>query len=207
MDTTSRFWDRTAPKYARMPIADEAAYQRKLEITRGYFRPDMELLELGCGTGSTAVTHAPHVRHITAIDFSRALLDIAEERARAAGVENITFLEADINAYGAPDERYDMVLAMSVLHLMKHPEEAIGRVHGMLKPGGYFVSSTACLGDTTLRLMKYIAPIGKALGKLPQLTVFTDSKLVSMVERQGFAIRHHWQPGRMAAVFIVAQKA
>lgn len=203
---TIRFWDRTAQKYARRPIADEAAYQTKLEVTRGYFRPDMELLEFGCGTGSTAITHAPHVRHITAIDFSRPMLEIAEQRAKAAQVANVTFLQADIDTYSAPDSSYDMVLAMSLLHLLKEPEQAIGRIHRMLKPGGYFVSSTACIGDTALKFFKFIAPLGKAIGLLPQLAVFADSELVAMLERQGFAIRHHWQPDKYAAVFIVAQK-
>lgn len=44
-----------AKRYARQPIADEAAYRRKLEVTRTYFRPDMHVLEFGCGTGSTAL--------------------------------------------------------------------------------------------------------------------------------------------------------
>jgi ubiquinone/menaquinone biosynthesis C-methylase UbiE len=206
MDTTSRFWDRTAPKYARMPIADETAYQTKLKITRDYFRPDMELLELGCGTGSTAITHAPYIRHITAIDFSRSMLDIAQERAKAARVENVTFMQADINTYSAPDSSYDMILAMSLLHLLRYPDRAIGHIHKMLKPDGYFVSSTACLGDT-MKFIKFIAPLGKSFGLLPQLTVFANSELVAMLEKQGFAIKNHWQPDKSAAVFIVAQKS
>src|SRR5215217_1657238 len=59
-----RFWDNLAERYARQPIADEAAYQTKLDITRSYLHPDMAVLEFGCGTGSTALQHAPHVRHI-----------------------------------------------------------------------------------------------------------------------------------------------
>ena len=55
----SRFWDRVAEGYAKKPVADEAAYQKKLQVTRDYFRPDMEVLEFGCGTGSTAIAHAP----------------------------------------------------------------------------------------------------------------------------------------------------
>lgn len=55
------FWDRIADRCARKPVADEAAYQRKLEVTRGYLRPDMEVFEFGCGTGTTALHHAPFV--------------------------------------------------------------------------------------------------------------------------------------------------
>ena len=84
----SRFWDRIAKKYARTPVADEAAYQKKLDITHGYFRPDMRVLEFGCGTGSTAIAHAPFVKHIHAIDISkddiaRISLDVVREPYRA----------------------------------------------------------------------------------------------------------------------------
>ncbi len=58
------FWDRIAERYAKQPIADEAAYQKKLQVTRDYFRPDMAVLEFGCGTGSTAIAHAPYVKHV-----------------------------------------------------------------------------------------------------------------------------------------------
>ena len=70
MSQTSKFWDKIAEKYAKRPIADEAAYQRKLAVTRDYFRPDMEVLEFGCGTGTTAINHAPYVKHIRATDIS-----------------------------------------------------------------------------------------------------------------------------------------
>jgi cyclopropane fatty-acyl-phospholipid synthase-like methyltransferase len=44
----------------------------------------MELLEFGCGTGGTAIIHAPHVKHIRAIDISPRMIEIAKSRAEAA---------------------------------------------------------------------------------------------------------------------------
>ncbi len=70
MSGENRFWDKRAAKYAQHPVADQAAYEKKLEITRTHFRPDSEVLETGCGTGSTALAHAPYVKHILATDFS-----------------------------------------------------------------------------------------------------------------------------------------
>ena len=45
------FWYFMAKRYSRQPIADEKAYQKKLEVTRGYFKPHMEVMEFGSGTG------------------------------------------------------------------------------------------------------------------------------------------------------------
>ena len=77
MAEQTKFWDKIADRYAKQPIADEAAYQKKLQVTRDYFRSDMEVLEIGCGTGSTAILHAPYVKHIRAIDFSTNMLAMA----------------------------------------------------------------------------------------------------------------------------------
>ena len=43
----SDFWNKRADKYSQRAISDQATYQKKLEITRGYLRPDMDVLEIG----------------------------------------------------------------------------------------------------------------------------------------------------------------
>lgn len=205
MARASRFWDRIAGKYARQPVADEASYEYKLRVTQRYFRPDMEVLEFGCGTGSTAIVHAPHVRHIRAIDLSPQMIDIAKTKAKVAGVENVSFEVADIGSLDVADGTYDAVLALSILHLLADRDAVIRRVHRMLKPGGVFVSSTVCLGET-LPWFKFVAPLGRLTGRMPLVKVFKVSDLVRSLTRAGFGIDHQWQPGKGKAVFIVATK-
>ena len=166
MDESTKFWDKTARRYAKKPIADEAAYQKKLLITREYFRPDMKVLELGCGTGSTAIAHAPYVDHIQAIDISSMMIEIAQSKAKAKGVTNVNFERSTIDDYSVPNQTYDAVLGLSILHLLDNKEAVIARVHRMLKPGGVFVTSTICLGDT-MRFFKFIVPIGRFFGLMP----------------------------------------
>jgi len=206
MAPSAKFWDRIAERYARRPVADEASYRTKLQVTRSYFRPDMKVLEFGCGTGSTAIAHAPHVRHIQAIDVSSKMLAIARAKAAAAGVTNVTFEQAAIDDFDAPEGTYDAVLGLSILHLLEDKEAAIARVHAMLKPGGVFVTSTACLGDS-MKYLKLVAPVGRALGLMPLVRVFTAKDLEKSLTDAGFAIDHLWQPGKDKAVFIVAMKA
>jgi ubiquinone/menaquinone biosynthesis C-methylase UbiE len=202
----SRFWDRFAERYSRQPVADEESYQKKLEVTRGYFRPDMEVLEFGCGTGSTAITHAPHVKHILAIDVSQKMLTIARAKAEANSIKNVTFRQSDIDELSVPDQTYDVVLGLSILHLVNDKEAIISKVHKMLKPGGLFVTSTACLGDT-MKFFKLIAPVGRVLGLLPLVKVFTRTELEDSLTNAGFDIDYNWQPAKGKAVFIVAKKA
>ncbi len=206
MSTSTKFWDRIAERYSKQPIADEQAYQKKLAVTREYLRPEMQVLEFGCGTGSTAIAHAPYVKHIHASDISSKMIAIAKQKASAAGVENVTFEQASLDALDVADGTLDVVLGLSVLHLLDDKDAAIAKVYKMLRPGGVFVSSTACLGDSQ-NYFKLILPIGRVLGLLPMVRFFTTSALEESLESVGFEIDYRYQPGKGKAVFIVAKKA
>jgi len=206
MDKSAKFWDKIAEKYSRQPVADEAAYQKKLKKTQAYFRPDMEVLELGCGTGSTAIVHAPFVRHIRATDISPEMLRIGKAKADAQGLGNITFECASVDDLKIPERSLDMVMAHSILHLLEEKEVVIGRVFDMLKPGGLFVSSTACLGDV-MWFLKPVIPVMRLFGKAPRVVkFFTARQLLNGLAEAGFEIDYQWQPGKTGALFVVAKK-
>ncbi len=207
MGQATKFWDKMAERYSKKPVADEAAYEKKLQVTREYFQPDMEVLEIGCGTGSTAIAHAPHVKHIHAIDISSRMIEIAKTKAAANNVENVTFEHSAIDELSVPDQSLDAVLGLSILHLLENMEEAIAMAHIMLKPGGVFVTSTVCLGDT-MKFFKVIGPIGRFFGLMPFVKVMTKQELKNSLTNAGlFEIDYQWQTGKGKAVFIVAKKA
>ena len=206
MDQSVKFWDRIAERYSKQAIADEGAYQKKLQLTREYFRPDMEVLEFGCGTGSTAISHAPFVKHILAIDSSSKMIQIAQRKADAENTKNVTFKCSAIADFSVPDETLDAVLGLNILHLLDNKEVVIAKVHKMLKRGGIFVSSTACLADS-MKFFKWIAPTGTFLGLMPLIKVFSTKELLASLTDAGFEIDHQWQPGKNKGVFVVAKKA
>jgi ubiquinone/menaquinone biosynthesis C-methylase UbiE len=199
------FWNKTADRYSRRPVSDEAAYQKKLDKTREYFQPDMEVLEIGCGTGSTAIAHAPFVGHIRASDLSTRMIEIARDKAKAEGVDNVTFEASSVEGLDVPDASIDVVMAHNILHLLDNWEQAIADIHRMLKPGGVFVSSTACIGDMMLPL-RLIVPVGRFLRLFPLVKVFSVADLKARLEGAGFEIDYEWQPKRNAAAFIVCRK-
>jgi len=116
------------------------------------------------------------------------------------------FEQSTIEGVSVPDQSLDAVLGLSILHLLENKEGAIAKVHRMLKPGGVFVTSTTCLGDS-MKFFKLIAPVGKLFGLMPLLKVFTTGELSASLTDAGFEIDHQWQPGKSNAVFIVAKKA
>ena len=177
----------------------------KLERTREYFRPDMRVLEIGCGTGSTAIAHAPYVTHIRATDISSRMIEIAQEKAQAAGIENVKFEQSAIDALDVPDESLDAVMAHSILHLVEDRDQVTASVYRMLRRDGVFVSSTVCLGDR-MKWFKFVGPIGSFLGLIPKVAMFTTQELVESFRAAGFEIEHRWQPEKAISVFIVAKK-
>jgi len=205
MAQPNRFWDRHAEGYAKRPVADEAAYRRKLELTQEYLQPHMQVLEFGCGTGTTALIHAPFVKHIRAVDISKNMLQIARAKAKAEKVDNVTFERSSIEELRADDATYDVVMGHSILHLLEDKEAAIAKVHGLLKPGGQFVSSTVCISGA-MRLLQVVLPIGRFFGLLPLVRFFTANALAGCLEEAGFRIDHRWQPDNSKAVFIIATK-
>ena len=205
MAQSAAFWDRIAVRYANQPIADEAAYEKKLEITRQYLRPDMEVLEIACGTGSTAILHAPFVKHIQAVDVSAKMLGIAQSKADAAGIANINFVHSSVDEFTAARESFDAIMGFSILHLLEDRKAVINKVYDLLKPGGVFVSSTMCL-DGNMRWLKLIAPIGRMLRLIPLVRFFSADVLCAELTDAGFTIDYQWRPNQSKALFIVAKK-
>lgn len=207
MESADKFWDRKAEGYAKSSISDETSYQRKLAETQKFFAPQMRVLEFGCGTGTTAIYHAPHVHHIDAIDISGNMLEIARAKAREAGIANVTFSRGTLAGFGAEPESLDAVLGLNVIHLLPDRSDVLAEVARILKPGGIFVSSTGCLGNSYLRFIKVLVPLAKVLGLMPDIFIIKKEALVKEIESNGFSIESQWSHGfKNTGVFIIARK-
>lgn len=208
MTRTNKFWDRMAETYGKSPVVDEATYKRKLSETQSLLRPEMRILEIGCGTGTTAIHHAPHVRRIYATDISERMLDIARRKAQEAGVDNITFAHGTLPNSTVGSESFDAVLGLNVIHLMTNWRDVLTDVERVLKPGGVFVSSTECLGHSFRRFAKLITPLGSRLGIMPDIAVMTEAELGSELFRTGMEIERQWRHAKHGTtVFTIARKS
>lgn len=200
----ARFWNRIAKRYARKTVTDQAAYKTKLEKTDSYLQPDDRVLEIGCGTGTTALRHAPRAGHILATDISAKMIDIAREKARAAGVDNVRFEVSSIDELDTTPGKYDVILAHSILHLVADVPRTLRQLRLMLKPGGLLISNTQCIGDSAAWLGS-IAPLGRVLGVLPRVNVFREREFLQWIGDSGFDFEEIWQPRPKASHYIVAR--
>ncbi|MEO0367845.1 MAG: methyltransferase domain-containing protein [Pseudomonadota bacterium] len=207
MSISEKFWDKKAEGYSRSKISDQETYERKLAETQKLFTSDMRVLEFGCGTGSTAIEHAPYVKHIDAIDISENMLEIGRSRAEQADIENIEFSKGTLIEFNAKADSLDVALGLNVIHLVPDRVDTIAEVARILKPGGAFVSSTACLGNSKLRFIKFIAPLGRLLGLMPDVFIIREAQLIKEIEDAGFVIEVQWHHGMdNLSVFVIARK-
>lgn len=180
------FWDKAAKKYAASKIKDVPAYEATLDRTRHYLHAQDHLLEVGCGTGTTALTLSSDVQRITATDVSGHMLEIAEGKQKNQGVTNVSFIQSEITKPLA-DAPFDAICAFSILHLVDDLPKALTHLRSQLKPGGHIISKTACLRDMNMFIPAMIK-VMKFLGKAPHVLLFDANELEEHFKRAGFEI-------------------
>lgn len=203
--TKSGFWDKAAKKYAASPIKDMQAYEDTLARTRQYLQPDDHLLEVGCGTGTTALTLSRAVNRITATDISGAMLEIAKGKQADQGVPNVDFIQTEVTQHQA-DAPYDAICAFSILHLVDDLDSSLAHLRALLKPGGYLISKTACLRDMNF-LIPPVVKVMQVFGKAPDVLIYSATELEQAFERAGFEVIEAGYFGKNRfARFIVARR-
>jgi SAM-dependent methyltransferase len=209
--TDARFWDRAARKYAASRIADLPGYERTIERTRGLLRSTDKVLEIGCGTGTTALKLAPSVAGLVATDASAGMIAIAREKAAAAGCANVTFEQGSLDTARNRDASFDAVLAFNVLHLVRDLPSALATTRRLLVPGGLFISKTPCLGDASTAMLlavRLALPVAQWIGKAPFVHFLTGEALKQKIASAGFTIfeeAKHGTKGRDFRSFLVAR--
>lgn len=207
---SARFWDKMARKYAASPIADEAGYEASLRRTSELLAESDQVLEIGCGTGTTALRLAHRVRRLHATDVSPQMVAIAQEKLAATPVAQLDFavLDAAGAARQAP-QAYDVVLAFNVLHLLPDLDGGLDAVWQALQPGGFFISKTPCVAEMNPLIPWVALPLARALGLAPPVHCFQGPALEATIARHGFevlAVERHATKGRDVRPYIVARK-
>lgn len=101
--------------------------------------PQMSVADVATGTGRGALLMAPHVAHVTAIDGTAAMLDLAKAKAADQGITNLEFLNCDAFELELPDAHFDRVMSLNFLHLflpVKRQAMLVAEMARVLKPGG-----------------------------------------------------------------------
>ena len=144
-----------AEDYARKDLDPTARVARKqrLESTLAAVPSDTEITfskvaEIGCGAGFAAEYLEGSYKEFLGLDYSSNLIDLA--RRRYADHADVRFEVADLLSW-EPEERFDVIFAIGVLHHLIDIPLALSRVHKALRPGGWFVVNEPQPGNPLIR--------------------------------------------------------
>ncbi|CAO4179775.1 class I SAM-dependent methyltransferase [Methylorubrum populi] len=100
--------------------------------------PHAAVLDLGCGGGHVTYAVAPHVRSVTALDLSQAMLDAVAAEARRRGLDNVQTRQASVEALPFPDASFERVLSRYSAHHWGDVPAALREARRVLSPEGRF---------------------------------------------------------------------
>ncbi|MDO9374241.1 MAG: class I SAM-dependent methyltransferase [Ferruginibacter sp.] len=123
-----------------------AALVAKLGITKG-----MDVLDLGCGDGTTAIPSAKLGANVLGVDIAQNLVAAGNERVSKEGLTNCSFQEGDaMDLQALKDSQFDLVVSIFGAMFAPRPFDVAKEMVRVTKPGGRIVMGNWIPGDPTL---------------------------------------------------------
>src|SRR3954447_12780579 len=119
---------------------------KQLGVTEG-----LQVLDLGCGDGTTAIPEAQLGADVLGVDIASNLVAAGNERARALGLANLRFQEGDATDLNElKDESFDLVVSIFGAMFAPKPFDVAKEMVRVTKPGGRIVMGNWIPNDPTL---------------------------------------------------------
>lgn len=202
------FWTRHASRYAKTAISDMPGYERTVAHIADLIAGRARVLELGCGTGMTAMRLAPVVDFYHATDLSPGMIAQARARLGDSPPTGLDFTVATAHDLAAQGVRFDAIIGLNYLHLMRDFAQTLAAIRTMLNPGGLFISKTPLLAEMSPLVRAAIRP-AQWLGLAPHVLTLDDHSLQAALVHAGFQLdevaRHGSKP-KDFRIFLVASK-
>jgi 2-polyprenyl-3-methyl-5-hydroxy-6-metoxy-1,4-benzoquinol methylase len=208
---SEKMWNQLAKNWDTPGVSLGENDLRIIERTKKYLAAGSMVLDYGCATGSIALEISGMVKEVHGIDISSNMIEIAKRKMDERETKNISFRKGTIFDESLGKESFDLILALSVLHLVEDSAQVIDRVNQLLKPGGVFISATPCLGEKAFISVLMNIPIFvlSKIGLIPPINFFSAFSLATTITNEGFQIieQEDFSVHPLRECFIVARKA
>jgi 2-polyprenyl-3-methyl-5-hydroxy-6-metoxy-1,4-benzoquinol methylase len=138
IETQQAFWNQWNAMF--LEHARATTSQRQAQVIDGWLarlgRRDLEILDVGCGSGWTCERLRPYGR-VTGTDLSNEVLRIAQQK-----FPEVTFVAGDFTTLDLAQARWDVVVTLEVLAHVADQPAFVRRLAQRLKPGGHLMLST-----------------------------------------------------------------
>jgi len=123
-----------------------SALVAQLGITKG-----LNVLDLGCGDGTTAIPEAKLGANVVGVDIASNLVQAGNDRLQKEGITNCTFQEGDAtDLHELKDQTFDMVVSIFGAMFAPKPLDVAREMVRVTKPGGKIIMGNWIPGDPTL---------------------------------------------------------
>ena len=120
-------------------------------VSKLNIRPGMDVLDVGCGDGTTALPEARLGANVTGIDIAANLVAAANKHIQDEGLTNITVREGDAtNLEGIDDESFDLVVSIFGAMFAPKPYDVAKELVRVTRSGGRIVMGNWIPNDPTL---------------------------------------------------------
>lgn len=126
------------------PLAFWDRYGRRT-IERLRLKPGSTILDVGCGSGASAIPAAKIVGpggRVIGVDLAERLLAMARAKAAAQKLENIEFRQADMETLGYPDASFDAVVCVFAIFFVPDMVKQVKELWRMVRHGGQLAITT-----------------------------------------------------------------
>lgn len=114
-------------------------------------RQGMDVLDLGCGDGTTALPSAERGANVLGVDIAENLVAAGNARAREAGLDNLRFQQGDAsNLEGISDDSFDLLVSIFGAMFAPRPSDVAKEMVRVTRRGGRIVMGNWIPGDPTL---------------------------------------------------------
>lgn len=180
--------------------------------------PGMDVLDLGCGDGTTALPAARRGALVLGVDIASNLVAAGNARAAAEGLDNLRFEQGDASRLDAlADDRFDLVVSVFGAMFAPRPMDTAREMVRVTRPGGRIMMGNWIPGDPTLvaRVLQicaaytppppdgFVSPV--TWGLEAQVRERFGAAGISQdriaCERATYVFRHPGTPGDLLALF------
>ena len=205
IELESKFWNSKAQNYDKVVSKFfPKIYETILVNLIQDVSQSEKVLEVAAGTGILSIQMSGHVSHITAIDISAEMLNVAREKSARMQKNNIDFEIGDVCNLRFHNKSFDTVVACNVLHLLYNPELAMQEIRRVLSDSGTIIAPTFCHG-ANLR-SKILSRILALLGQKTK-SRWSQKSFKEFVENNGFAITKEIHVNdKIPLIYLVAIK-